>query len=176
MRRFLVLIGILFLNGCLVRTYTLEKPRVDRDFEGNQGYLMGTPKAGQTSKNPRLDEKRRISVMEVELGPKSSQEITVSPRTSEVSSTSVIQEEIDRVKEPAVVKKTATPVKATKYESYTVQKGDTLQKISQNFYGTTKKWYSIYQENKDVLKSPDKIYPGLTIRIPLSEDRPQEYK
>jgi len=52
-------------------------------------------------------------------------------------------------------------------EKYTVQKGDTLQKISQKFFGTTKKWYKIYEANRDVLKSPDKIYPGQVINIPV---------
>jgi nucleoid-associated protein YgaU len=52
-------------------------------------------------------------------------------------------------------------------EKYKVQKGDTLQKISQKFYGTTKKWQKIYEANKDTLKGPDKLYPGRTINIPV---------
>ncbi|MCX7662077.1 MAG: LysM peptidoglycan-binding domain-containing protein, partial [Candidatus Omnitrophica bacterium] len=47
--------------------------------------------------------------------------------------------------------------------------GDTLQKISLKFYGTTKKWKRIFNANKDIIKSPDKIYPGQVINIPLEE-------
>ncbi|MBL7210502.1 MAG: LysM peptidoglycan-binding domain-containing protein [Candidatus Omnitrophica bacterium] len=53
------------------------------------------------------------------------------------------------------------------FENYTVQKGDTLQKISQKYFGTTKKWKKIFEANTDKLKGPDKIRPGQVIRIPL---------
>lgn len=49
---------------------------------------------------------------------------------------------------------------------YVVKKGDTLQKISDKMYGTTKKWKKIYEANKDVLKSPDMIKPGQKLVIP----------
>ncbi len=49
---------------------------------------------------------------------------------------------------------------------YTVEKGDTLQKISDKAYGTTKKWKKIFEANKDTLKSPDKIKPGQELVIP----------
>jgi nucleoid-associated protein YgaU len=48
-----------------------------------------------------------------------------------------------------------------------VNKGDTLQKISKKFYGTTRKWNRIYKANKQVLKSQNKIYPGQVLDIPL---------
>jgi nucleoid-associated protein YgaU len=47
-----------------------------------------------------------------------------------------------------------------------VQNGDTLQKISQKFYGTSKKWKNIFEANKDKLKAPDKIRVGQTICVP----------
>jgi nucleoid-associated protein YgaU len=50
--------------------------------------------------------------------------------------------------------------------SYTVKKGDTLQKISQKFYGTTKKWRQIYEANRKVLKDPDKLTVGTKLTIP----------
>jgi len=49
---------------------------------------------------------------------------------------------------------------------YIVQKGDTLQKISEKLFGTTQKWKSIYDANKHVLKSPDRIRPGQKLLIP----------
>jgi nucleoid-associated protein YgaU len=50
--------------------------------------------------------------------------------------------------------------------SYTVKKGDTLQKISQKFYGTTKKWRQIYEANRKVVKDPDKLTVGTKLTIP----------
>ncbi|UCD16150.1 MAG: LysM peptidoglycan-binding domain-containing protein [Candidatus Omnitrophota bacterium] len=60
------------------------------------------------------------------------------------------------------------------YQWYTVEKSDTLQKISYKFYDTTKKWFIIFEQNKDTLSSPDKIYPGAKIKIPVL-DSEQKY-
>jgi len=50
--------------------------------------------------------------------------------------------------------------------SYTVQKGDTLSKISKQFYGDASKYKKIFDANRDQLKDPDKIQPGQVLRIP----------
>ena len=50
--------------------------------------------------------------------------------------------------------------------SYTVQKGDTLSKISKQFYGDANKYMKIFDANRDQLKDPDKIQPGQVLRIP----------
>jgi len=47
-----------------------------------------------------------------------------------------------------------------------VQKGDTLSKISKQFYGDANKYKKIFDANKDQLKDPDKIQPGQVLRIP----------
>jgi nucleoid-associated protein YgaU len=49
---------------------------------------------------------------------------------------------------------------------YVVQSGDTLSKISKQFYGDANKYNQIFEANKPMLKSPDKIYPGQNLRIP----------
>lgn len=50
--------------------------------------------------------------------------------------------------------------------AYTVKKGDTLQEISQKFYGTTKNWNKIYKANTKVIKDPDKLQVGTKLVIP----------
>jgi nucleoid-associated protein YgaU len=50
--------------------------------------------------------------------------------------------------------------------TYTVRQGDTLQEISQKFYGTTKKWRRIYQANKSRIKDADKLTVGTKLDIP----------
>jgi nucleoid-associated protein YgaU len=64
---------------------------------------------------------------------------------------------------PAPKESYAAP-KAAK--TYVVQKGDTLQKISEKFYGTTKKFDKIYQANKSVIKDKNKLKVGTKITIP----------
>ena len=49
---------------------------------------------------------------------------------------------------------------------YTVKSGDTLSKISQQFYGNSGQYMRIYEANRQVLKSPDKIQPGQELVIP----------
>jgi len=51
---------------------------------------------------------------------------------------------------------------------YTVKKGDTLWKIAEEQYGKGQgaKNNLIFEANKPMLTSPDKIYPGQVLRIP----------
>lgn len=50
--------------------------------------------------------------------------------------------------------------------TYTIKKGDTLQKISQKFYGTTKNWRRIYEANRKTIKDPDQLVEGDKIVVP----------
>lgn len=47
-----------------------------------------------------------------------------------------------------------------------VKKGDTLSAISLTVYGNANLYNKIFEANKPMLKHPDKIYPGQTLRIP----------
>ncbi len=49
---------------------------------------------------------------------------------------------------------------------YTVQKGDSLSKISKEFYGDYMRYPEIFEANKPMLTHPDLIYPGQVLRIP----------
>ncbi|MGZ8362809.1 MAG: LysM and BON domain-containing protein [Caulobacteraceae bacterium] len=49
---------------------------------------------------------------------------------------------------------------------YTVKSGDTLSKIAKEMYGDAGKYPQIFEANKPMLKDPDKIYPGQSLRIP----------
>lgn len=49
---------------------------------------------------------------------------------------------------------------------YTVQKGDSLSKISKEQYGDPMKYQGIFEANRPMLEHPDKIYPGQVLRIP----------
>ncbi|MCE5293832.1 MAG: LysM peptidoglycan-binding domain-containing protein [Chlamydiales bacterium] len=60
----------------------------------------------------------------------------------------------------------APVVKAAAPKMYTIQKGDTLSKISQKFYGTTKKWKSIYDANRDRINNINNLKVGSQIVIP----------
>jgi nucleoid-associated protein YgaU len=64
--------------------------------------------------------------------------------------------------QPAAPVATAAPT--TRY--YTIESGDSLSKIAKEFYGDAQKYPLIFEANREVIKDPDKIYPGQKIRIP----------
>ena len=45
-------------------------------------------------------------------------------------------------------------------QMYIVASGDSLSKISKQFYGTPNRYTQIFETNKPMLTHPDKIYPG----------------
>ena len=53
-------------------------------------------------------------------------------------------------------------------QTYTVQPGDTLSKISKEFYGESNQYMKVFYANRDVLKDPDKIQVGQHLVIPLA--------
>jgi len=53
---------------------------------------------------------------------------------------------------------------ATQY--YEVQKGDTLSKIAERFYGDKMLYPKIFEANQDILTDPNKIEVGQKLRIP----------
>jgi nucleoid-associated protein YgaU len=53
-------------------------------------------------------------------------------------------------------------------QSYTVQAGDTLSKISKQFYGNANAYMKIFEANRDQLKDPNVIKPGQVLKIPAA--------
>ena len=49
---------------------------------------------------------------------------------------------------------------------HTVVSGDTLSAISKKVYGNANLYNQIFEANRPMLSSPDKIYPGQVLRIP----------
>ena len=45
-------------------------------------------------------------------------------------------------------------------ESYLIKHGDTLGVISNDVYGTTRKWKKLWENNRQLIKDPNKIYAG----------------
>jgi len=51
-------------------------------------------------------------------------------------------------------------------QTYTVQPGDSLSKISKQFYANANNYMKIFEANRDQLSDPNKISPGQTLKIP----------
>jgi len=62
----------------------------------------------------------------------------------------------------------AATTASTAVKLYTVKPGDTLSKISKQFYGNPNDYLKIFNANKDKLTDPDKIQPGQELKIPAA--------
>jgi nucleoid-associated protein YgaU len=51
-----------------------------------------------------------------------------------------------------------------------VKPGDSLSKIAKREYGDASKWKLIFAANTDILKDPDKIFPGQKLKVPPLSD------
>ena len=144
----LVIAAMFLFSGCAVRTYEIKQDRLDQDLaSGDWGIIKGeVPRDGIKDRKTT----RPIKVLELKLP---------LLKKDSASQTPQVQETVQIKEEPTI----------TVFEEYKVQQNETLQKISQKFYNSINKWSRIYDANRDVLRSPDSIYPGQTLKIPVSK-------
>lgn len=178
----------LILSGCAMRIIPSKVDRVDQEIKGNRGIVRGIP-----SYIPETKKKDTRTIYNVEIELLSSMDVektksedadlygnrgyinkTVVPGkrggVTTLKSISVTDTPQVIYQKPSKPKEKGSDIVAKKEEKqriYIVEKGDTLQEISNKMYGTTKKWKKIYEANKSVLKSPDMIKPGQKLVIPM---------
>ena len=177
---------LIFLYGCSsskihLHSYIDTKKRVDQEISGNAGYIQGTPSPEALQKSPK--QTRQVVVVEFDKENKEEQEEQPQPKQIDTSSSSTLMEETQssegvntyrpKINIPPIEDITSQgnvtsngSVSTTSFVEYRVEKDDTLQKISKKFYKAYNKWPRIYEANRDVLKSPDHIKPGIVIKIP----------
>lgn len=179
----MVLVAAVFMtSGCVVRTYEATHKRTDQDLSvGNRGFISGTP-----TSEPERKPTRQTRVVEMEFGYPFRFESRPPVDKTRDTASSVLSEEATIIEEegggvyaegnkgylfsneaPESEARSIGSGGSAGMQEYAVREGDTLQKISMKFYGTTKKWQKIFEANGDRLASPDKIYPGQVIKIPL---------
>ena len=181
---------VFFLSGCVMRVASREVDRVDQKIKGNRGIIFGKVPALVEKERRKT---RTIYDVEIELGAPADIEIQrTEDGPSQEGNKGYIQRKDVFEKTQAPVRTQRSPLtqgaaplypgrpqviyqkpaadtlkkEGTVRQAYTVEKGDTLQKISKKFYGTTRHWKKIYEANKELLKSPDKIRPGQILNIP----------
>jgi len=181
------------LNKNLAKTYVITKDRVGLNQNGgNGGCLVGT--CPQTSPKETT---RKVYVLELtrpvpESEVQKIEETAVNaitadvqtPSTSDAAPVAPAADATDNA-QPASTQPIipvigdqpdATPTAAApadqnggnvQAQTYTVQKDDTLQKISKKIYGSYGKWYKLYEANKDKIKNPNVLKPGAVLTIPV---------
>jgi len=74
-----------------------------------------------------------------------------------------VQEGSSSTAKPPTPPAGATPAAGT---TYVVKAGDSLSKIAKAHYGDANEWHRIFEANRDLIKDPDLIHPGQSLRIP----------
>jgi len=181
----IIILMVMFVAGCSssgiqVRGYVEDKARVDQEMSGNAGYLLGSA----PDEGPRKMT-RKVFVVEVTQEAKDvshkiiredledeGQDVSRSERRSSQSS---FEDDLDEMAYPPDITMPSfddiddeeDSLEPASFVEYTIEKDDTLQKISKKFYGSFSKWPRIYQANEDLIDDPNHIKPGIVIRVPM---------
>jgi nucleoid-associated protein YgaU len=156
---------MLIVSGCRTATRIVQEPRVDLELSGgNRGYLIGSPPPVSESRKPT----REMVETEIEI-----------PSFYKPSRGAAAPVGLGEVAPPEIDFGDETPLEAKLpevHDAYVVKKGETLWSIAAKpeVFDDATKWRWIYQANRDLLKSPDHIRPGMTLRIPREDAASRE--
>ena len=151
----IVLCALVMAGGCRTATRVKEVPRVDVQVEGlgNRGYLLGTaPPPGE------IKTTRQMLETDVEIPSFYKPTVSRHPVTLEGEA-------------PVESEASVSEGLPERYDTYTVQKGESLWSIAARpeVYGRATHWRRLFDANRDVLKSPDQLKAGMTLKIPRGE-------
>jgi LysM repeat protein len=155
----LAVAGLAAIAGCRAATKVSEVPRVDLQLEGgNRGFIVGTPPAGGELKTTRQIVDSTIEVPSFYRAKHTGATVGLDNAAPEMS-----------MDEASVAE--AAPGGPLVFDVYVVKKGDSLWSIAARpeIYGKATKWRQIFDANRDLLKSPDRVRPGMTLKIPRGE-------
>ena len=150
------IVSLLMVAGCHTATRVTEVPRVDLRLEGgNRGYLVGAP-----SESAEIKTTRQMVETDIEIPSFYRPKRTGAPASLE----GMAPPETDVIGGAA-----EAPPRI--FDVYVVQKGDSLWSIAKKpeIYGTATRWRRIFDANRDLLKSPDRVRAGMTLKIPRDE-------
>ena len=157
-RMVVVVVGMWLASGCRTATRVVESPRVDLDLShGNRGYLVGTVPPATSNAHPS----RQIVETEIEVPG-----FVKAParRPAPVGGGTGVP---SPMAQPGAqgVSGTEAP---ERFDTYVVKSGETLWSIAAQpeVFGDAGKWRWLYEANRDVLKKPNRLRAGMTLRVP----------
>lgn len=134
----------------------------EEDFKSATGKTYGDVQSiaslGNTPIGAVIQKQSAVAPSAAPATPSPEAPLTNSPQPQGVQmpNTSPAPSAAPAINQPSVVN----------YDSYQVKAGDSLSKIAQQYYQDPKKFQQIYDANKDILKNPNQIKPGQTLKIP----------
>ena len=152
--------GTLLVGGCRTATQVTEVPRVDLAIEGgNRGYLVGAPPAPAGQRTTREMVETTIEIPSFYTPKRSSVPVSLE-------GVAVPQAPVE------VAAGSSAPAADEPSTTYVVQKGESLWSIAKKpeIYGKASKWRRIFDANRDLLKTPDRVKAGMTLKIPRGHE------
>jgi nucleoid-associated protein YgaU len=128
------------------------------NMEGNKLFIRGSAPSEQV-KNQVWDQIKLIDASYSDL----ICDITVSQQSATASQP---QPGTAAEQRPATMTAGASVSGGQNQRRYTVKSGDSLSKISRQFYGDAGQYMKIFEANRDVLRDPNQIQPGQELVIP----------
>ncbi len=159
-------------SGCVGgKAYLIDKERVDQDIPGVSRESDNRAKTRKVLVVEFAGKDKNASVPQVVTTTSTSETSDGSSRVVRESKDTVIVHESNftfpKMTSETLTQKSDGATVGT--ETYVVQKDDTLQKISKKFYGSFNQWMRIYDMNRDVIKNPNALKSGVTLKIPPAE-------
>ena len=157
--------GIFLIAGCQtssrMATRVREVPRVDLNLEGgNRGYLVGTPRSGG---GPAKTTRQMVET-DVEIPSLYKPKRGVKPGLEQMAPPEIEQDEAESQDAGAA----RAPAR---FDTYVVKPGESLWSIAAKpeIYGKATRWRRIFDANRDLLKSPDRLKAGMKLKIPRED-------
>lgn len=134
-------------------------PQIDQSLKTDQNALMGDSIATKDTIQPvKADTVAEIPVVTAE--PKETQKEDVLQQASKSK-----EKQKEANPAPFVPDSVDYTIVGTE-TTYTIKEGETLTRVALRFYGTKKMWPYLVKHNADIIKNPDNVPYGTTIKIP----------
>jgi LysM repeat protein len=176
-----LVVMFIFTGGCYgvksVKGKMVTRERVDQQVTGNQGVIFGEVPEAKVPDKPKTREFYKVDVEVYPLfGAKEEKPALVKEKTYQEPALEEdvyleFEEEttegiVVRPQEVDIVEEDVVTIQSKEVDYYTVKKGQSLWDISKEVYGRGSKWVKIYEANKNTLKDPNALRPGMMLIIP----------
>src|SRR5215468_6867436 len=110
-------------------------------------------------------QRQQISVQNLHL---QDGKLFIKGKAPSLEAANKVWDEIKRVNPQANDITADFPVDTSMARTYKVKPGDTLSKISKEFYGSPNEYMKIFDANKEQISDPNKIQVGQELKIPAA--------
>lgn len=155
--------GLILFVGILITDHLSTSSRLHDPLPTNSVTSEYRPPSSIQASPQREYAERPMNASDATIGASPQAEITLVTERLESPKPTLTPRIIERVRTEPVRSAAVRPL------THEVAAGETLQSISTDFFGTTKKWKSIADATRNVLSNADDLRVGMVLVIPSRE-------